>query len=291
MKAFLVSLLLVICFSPLNTFGGECIDGDCLNGWGTYTYPNSGRYQGEWKDGRFHGQGIYCFPDGGKYIGQMRDGERDGQGVMYYSDGGKYVGHWRYGDMDGYGTYTYPDGSKDDGRWKNGKYHGRGNYVYNDKDARFKYVGLSNYVKKHGYWTGIMSYKNACKYERLILQASKQFGVDCSLIRAIIKTESDFDSWAVSRKGAQGLMQLMPQTAKSMAVDDPFNPEENILGGTRYFSLLLKRFKNNKTLALAAYNAGPDKVEAYQGVPPFAETRTYVKRVMEYYQLYNGGSY
>jgi soluble lytic murein transglycosylase-like protein len=79
---------------------------------------------------------------------------------------------------------------------------------------------------------------------------------------------------------------LMPETAGDMEVADPFDPEENIFGGTRYLSLLLKRFKNNKALALAAYNAGPDTVESYNGVPPFPETREFVRRVMRYYETY-----
>jgi len=124
-------------------------------------------------------------------------------------------------------------------------------------------------------------------YDGIIKQASRRFGVEPSLIKAVIKAESDFDHEAVSHKGAQGLMQLMPQTADEMAVESPFNPEENIFGGTRYLSLLLKRFKNNKTLALAAYNAGPQRVESCQGVPPISETKTFVKRVLAYYKSYN----
>ena len=81
-------------------------------------------------------------------------------------------------------------------------------------------------------------------------------------------------------------MQLMPETADLMEVDDPFDPEENIFGGARYISLLLKRFKNDKVLALAAYNAGPETVESYKGVPPYPETRAFVKRVMRYYKSY-----
>ena len=125
------------------------------------------------------------------------------------------------------------------------------------------------------------------KYEGIILQASRQFGTNSSLIKAVIKAESDFNDRAVSQKGAQGLMQLMPQTAKAMEVENPFNPEENIFGGTRYLSLLLKRFKNDKILALAAYNAGPEKVETCGGIPPISETKAFVKRVIKYYQLYN----
>jgi soluble lytic murein transglycosylase len=121
----------------------------------------------------------------------------------------------------------------------------------------------------------------------MIKQASRRFGIEPSLIKAVIKAESDFDHRAVSHKGAQGLMQLMPNTAEAMDVDNPFNPEENIFGGTQYLSVLLKRFNNNKRLALAAYNAGPEKVESYRGVPPYKETRMFVKKVFHYYRLYN----
>jgi len=123
-------------------------------------------------------------------------------------------------------------------------------------------------------------------YQGIIQQASVQFGIESHFIRAVIKAESGFDHRAVSSKGAQGLMQLMPGTAGDMEVTDPFDPEENIYGGTRYLSLLLKRFKNNKILALAAYNAGPEAVESYKGVPPFAETQEFVRRVMQYYETY-----
>lgn len=125
------------------------------------------------------------------------------------------------------------------------------------------------------------------EYEGIILQASRRFEVDVSLVKAIIKAESYFDHKAVSNKGAQGLMQLMPQTSDAMAVENPFDPEENIFGGTRYLSLLLKRFKNDKKLAVAAYNAGPERVEACNGIPPIDETERFVKKVMNYYRDYN----
>jgi soluble lytic murein transglycosylase-like protein len=125
------------------------------------------------------------------------------------------------------------------------------------------------------------------EYEGIILQASRRFEVDVSLVKAIIKAESYFDHKAVSHKGAQGLMQLMPQTSNAMAVENPFDPEENIFGGTRYLGLLLKRFKNDKRLAVAAYNAGPERVETCNGVPPIAETEQFVKKVMNYYRDYN----
>jgi soluble lytic murein transglycosylase len=113
--------------------------------------------------------------------------------------------------------------------------------------------------------------------------------VEPSLIKAVIKAESDFDHRALSEKGAQGLMQLMPETAGDMKVEDPFNPEENIFGGSRYLSLMLERFGNDKRLALAAYNAGPERVEEFKGVPPFQETRSFVERVLYYYQQYRSG--
>lgn len=125
------------------------------------------------------------------------------------------------------------------------------------------------------------------KYDDLIRKASKQFGIGPSLIKAVIKAESDFDHRAVSVKGAQGLMQLMPETASDMEVADPLDPESNIIGGTRYLSILLKRFSNDKELALAAYNAGPERVESCGGIPPIPETETFVKRVMAYYASYS----
>lgn len=121
------------------------------------------------------------------------------------------------------------------------------------------------------------------EYEGIILQAASRFGVDASLVKAVIKAESDFDSQAVSSKGAEGLMQLMPQTSDVLAVTDPFDPVENIFGGTRYLSLLLKRFKNDQRLAVAAYNAGPERVESHQGIPPIPETERFVEKVMNYY--------
>ncbi|MCF8145411.1 MAG: lytic transglycosylase domain-containing protein [Deltaproteobacteria bacterium] len=123
-------------------------------------------------------------------------------------------------------------------------------------------------------------------YRGIIHQASTQFGIEPHFIQAIIRAESGFDHQAVSSKGAQGLMQLMPGTAGDMEVSDPFDPEDNIFGGVRYLSLLLKRFNDDKILTLAAYNAGPNCVESHKGVPPFPETREFIKRVMRYYETY-----
>ena len=109
-------------------------------------------------------------------------------------------------------------------------------------------------------------------------QASRQ-GVSADLVRAVIQAESAFNPIAVSSKGAMGLMQLMPATAREYGVSDPFHPEQNITAGVRYLKSLLDRYDDNVELALAAYNAGPGNVEKYGDVPPFPETRRYVKKI------------
>jgi hypothetical protein len=117
--------------------------------------------------------------------------------------------------------------------------------------------------------------------ERLVSSASSQHQVDADLIRSVIKAESGFNPRAVSPKGAQGLMQLMPQTASELGVKDAFAPGENIEGGTRYLRDLLVLYHNDMAKALAAYNAGPQRVAQYHGVPPYRETHAYVARVIK----------
>ena len=116
-------------------------------------------------------------------------------------------------------------------------------------------------------------------YNEVIAEAADLYSLDPNLIRAIIRAESAFNPFAVSRAGAQGLMQLMPAVAQELDVLDPFDPRQNILGGARYLRWLLDRNKGNLDLAVASYNAGPGAVDRYNGIPPYRETRNYVKKV------------
>ncbi len=124
-------------------------------------------------------------------------------------------------------------------------------------------------------------------YDSIIVRAAQAYRLQPALVKAVIAAESNFQPDAVSRKGALGLMQLMPQTALSLGVDEPLRPEENVLGGTRYLSQMLNRY-GDVTRALAAYNAGPTAVDRYEAVPPYKETQDYVARVLDYYRRYNG---
>ena len=124
------------------------------------------------------------------------------------------------------------------------------------------------------------------KYDDIIAKASQQFGVSFPLLKAIIKAESDFDPRAVSKKGAKGLMQIMPENFKLLGIKDPFDPSQNIHAGARYFKQMYDRFNGKLSLSLAAYNAGPTAVERYNTVPPYEETEEYVRRVLKFYYSY-----
>ena len=120
----------------------------------------------------------------------------------------------------------------------------------------------------------------------IIFAAANRYDVDPALVKAVIMAESSYNPMAVSKKGAIGLMQLMPKTAAALGVEDCLNPEHNINGGVKYLKKLLKRFEGDLELALAAYNAGSNKVKKYQGVPPYKTTQRFVKKVFQYYQQY-----
>ena len=128
------------------------------------------------------------------------------------------------------------------------------------------------------------------RYDRLITAAAKRHGISFSLLKAIIKVESDYNPRAVSKKGAKGLMQIMPATGKALNINNIFDPWENIMGGTEYFKQLFNRFDGKLPLALAAYNAGPEVVDRYKSIPPFRETERYVQKVMKYYYVFKKNS-
>jgi hypothetical protein len=123
-------------------------------------------------------------------------------------------------------------------------------------------------------------------YHMFIIQTASHYQIDPALIKAIIMAESGYNTKAVSKSGAKGLMQLMPETAQSLGVEDIFNPHQNITGGVQYFKQMVNRFNGDVKLALAAYNAGSRNVRNYNGVPPFKATHFYIKKVLKYYQIY-----
>lgn len=122
------------------------------------------------------------------------------------------------------------------------------------------------------------------KYDATIIEAAKKFNVDAALVSAVIKAESGYNPKVVSHKGARGLMQLMPATAKRFGVTDSFDPVANIYGGTKYLRWLLEKFEGNADHAVAAYNAGEGNVWKYKGVPPFRETNQYIRRIARHFQ-------
>lgn len=131
------------------------------------------------------------------------------------------------------------------------------------------------------------AFTSAAAYDHIIKNASSKYNIHTSLLKAMIKAESNFNPYAVSPKGAMGLMQLMPQTARELSVVNPYDPQENILAGTRYMRYLLDCFGGNLNLALAAYNSGKENVLKYgYAIPPFPETISYVRSVLYYYNSF-----
>jgi len=171
------------------------------------------------------------------------------------------------------GIYRYED--------ENGVIH----FTNCPRDAKFKlYIRESKEDVENG--NRFFSAKDSNQYDSLISEFSKKYQVDFALIKAIIRAESGFNPAAVSRKGARGLMQLMPETASRLNVSNSFNPRENIEGGVRYFKYLLSLFNDDLRLSLAAYNAGENIVAEVRSIPPYRETMDYVRKVLGYYQSY-----
>ncbi len=166
-------------------------------------------------------------------------------------------------------------------------------YMYKDKNGVVTFTNVPNHT---AYRRVLRSANNPlpaagqvnASYDHLILTASGRHSVDADLVRAVIKTESDFNAAARSSKGAMGLMQLMPDTARLHNVLDAYDPVENVEGGVRHLRMLLDRYQGNLELSLAAYNAGSGAVEKHRGIPPFAETKEYVRRVLRFYDSYRG---
>ena len=165
-------------------------------------------------------------------------------------------------------------------------------YVYRDKNGVMHFSDspkTPEYKLFEGFSVGPAKRrppKTKTNFDRYISRASHRYGVAEPLIKSVIKVESDFNPTAVSKKGAKGLMQIMPDNFSRLSIRNPFDPWQNIRGGTRYLKSLLKRYGGKLELALAAYNAGPQKVDQYRSIPPYRETRNYVRRVLKYYRLY-----
>ena len=167
-------------------------------------------------------------------------------------------------------------------------------FVYADKDGVLHFTNVPTSSQSSNYKIYIketpakpLESYNENLYDHVISEASQTHGVPFSLLKALIKTESDFNPTAISSAGARGLMQLMPENIKTLKIKNPFDPRENVMGGTRYLKQLIDHFNGKLPLALAAYNAGPGVVEKYQRIPPFQETENFVKQVMEYYSMFN----
>ena len=166
-------------------------------------------------------------------------------------------------------------------------------YMYIDSEGIMHFTNVPTssdyqiYVKERPKRQG--NRMDANRFDRYIDEAASLHGVDFPLLKAVIRAESAFDPKAVSKKGALGLMQIMPANLKAFQIHDPFDPWQNIMGGARYLKALLHRFDGQVPLALAAYNAGPRTVDTHRGIPPIPETEAYVKRVMKFFYLYKKG--
>jgi soluble lytic murein transglycosylase-like protein len=172
------------------------------------------------------------------------------------------------------GIYRYED--------ENGVIH----FTNCPRDVKFKLYIRESKEDVGGRNSSFSYTRDSNQYDSLISEFSKKYQVDFALIKAVIRAESGFNPHAVSRKGAKGLMQLMPETATRVNVSNIFNPRENIEGGVRYLKYLLSLFNDDLRLSLAAYNAGENIVAEVRSIPPYRETVDYVRKVLSYYQSY-----
>lgn len=161
-------------------------------------------------------------------------------------------------------------------------------YRYVDANGRVHFTdtpthGRYDMYRKEGASTVKSGHRS---YRDIIRRHATSYQLEEALVKAVIKVESDYQPRIVSRKGAQGLMQLIPETARDLKVNNPFDPYENIRGGSEYLRKMLDLFEDDVELALAAYNSGPTTVKRYGGIPPYDETRNYVKKVKRYLDYY-----
>jgi soluble lytic murein transglycosylase-like protein len=149
--------------------------------------------------------------------------------------------------------------------------------------ARYRYAGpeTARYASAAHYYTRRMH-----DYDNIIREASRYHGIQFGLIKAMIHAESGFNPTAISPSGAMGLMQIMPANLNEFGVSDPFNPRDNVMGGTRYLKSLMAKYNSDLPLTLAAYNAGPGVVDKYKTIPPYPETEKYVEKVLRLYSQY-----
>jgi soluble lytic murein transglycosylase-like protein len=155
---------------------------------------------------------------------------------------------------------------------------------HGSKDAQL--INNVQDILQNADFRSIFRHKKERLFHPIILQESSRHEIDPALVKAIIMAESGYNPNAISKRGAKGLMQLMPSTAEALGVEDAFNPEQNISGGVRYFKQLVNKYDGDVKLALAAYNAGSSTVRHYQGIPPFKSTHYYIEKVFKYYELY-----
>ena len=227
--------------------------------------------------GQYPFDGVYYDETGEEDISASADGN-------IYADGTLSVDEYASGYPDNFDEYGINDYDWNAGAWEN--YAGGG--LAEDDDLEY----TADMWDEEGYFDGIYGAaepQTSVIIEDAILQASMRYGIDPNLIRAVIQTESSYKTDCLSSAGAQGLMQLMPETAASLGVTDPWNIYDNINGGTKLLRNHLESYNGDLSLTLAAYNAGAGAVKKYGGMPPYSETQTYVKKVIGYYDQYSNG--